>query len=116
MNKELIEKYWLGLSIIAGLRTKEERDPVIRFLSKEREFRRLIRWICQNFQDKKIPLDEQTRKKLIKHRAIFMEICNKKLSVKKKRDLTIQSGGFLPILIPILASVIGEIISRRNAS
>jgi len=53
-------------------------------------------------------------KKLKRYKPLLQEFCvsKNKTCSRKRKQLIEQSGGFLPILIPALATIISSIISR----
>ena len=73
----------------------------------------LIECICDislNFLKGTAPISKQYKKRLTQHKTSYCMLADRKLSLKKKRNI-IQSGGFLPALlgavIPILGSLFG---------
>jgi len=55
------------------------------------------------------------QKKLKRHSKALRMLTNKKTSIKMKRNILSQRGGFLPLLLaalPAIGSIVGGIISR----
>ena len=56
------------------------------------------------------PISRQYKKRLTRHKTLLLKLVDRKLSLKKKKNI-IQSGGLLPALlgavIPILESLFG---------
>ena len=62
-----------------------------------------------------VKLKKSHKRKLKRHDKVLKKFCclkNKK-SLKKRKQLLIQSGGFLPILIPAVASLLTSILSKN---
>ncbi len=68
--------------------------------------------IAHNTIKGNVKLKKSQSKKLKRHVHTLKQFCcikNKK-SLNKRKKLLVQSGGFLPILIPTIASLIGSLI------
>ncbi len=73
----------------------------------------LITAICEcsdNLLRGNIKISQKVKEQLKKYRHVLRELVEKS-SVKKKRQILVQKGGFLEFLIPAVASGIAEIIS-----
>lgn len=70
---------------------------------------------CINILNGNVNLTDSERKSLRKHRKYIREISNK-IPISRKRKILVQSGGFLPLLLApllsILSSVAGAAIGR----
>jgi len=66
--------------------------------------------IAYNLLASNIPVSDKTRKKLAKHKHTLRALANPRTSIKKRKQLLIQKGGFLPFLIPAAASLIGALL------
>jgi hypothetical protein len=64
-----------------------------------------------------IPLTSCSYKQLAKYQKVLRAISKKSASIKRRKDLIIQNGGFLSLLIPpalsLIASVVGNLINKR---
>jgi hypothetical protein len=63
-----------------------------------------------------VPLTSEERRKLKPHSEKLRALAHKKTSIKKKKSLLIQEGGFLPLLLPPLLSAAGAITGRAIAT
>ncbi len=79
----------------------------------------LIYCLCEcshNILNGNIKLSPRERKSLQNHRKPLRDLATRRVSLKKKRDILVQKGGFLPALLgPILAiaaSVIPALINK----
>ena len=77
----------------------------------------LVLALCEiviNVLNGNVKLSDSERSKLIRYKKALRDLANKKNSVKAKRDILVQRGGFLAALLPpalgLLASIIGKAI------
>ena len=99
------------------LKVLHDSKPKTRKALLEHSNKELIDTICEclkNILKGKLKISPQVLKKLKRRRRDLEEIQSKKTNIKRKKDLLIQQGGFLPAIIaPLLgiaASVIGGLI------
>lgn len=88
----------------------EERDPYVRKVllfsfMKDKKFIKALRSLCKNTLKGKFSISPQLRKRYLKDLELFTD---KKASRKK---ISQNGAGFLSILFPIVASVIGPLIN-----
>lgn len=73
--------------------------------------------LCLNCVKGSLPIDRREINLLKKDRTTIRAVGSKKNSLKKRRNLLIQKGGFLPILLkfalPLLASYIGSKLTKK---
>jgi len=77
------------------------------------ELLKCISEIALNTINSNVPLTDSQYKKLSRYKNILRELASKNVSLKKKKHkLVKQAGGcILPLLIPIIGSVIANLIS-----
>jgi hypothetical protein len=97
------------LKILAKCRSKKRND-ILKNANDE-----LIRCLCEcssNTIYKNVPLSESQLQKLCPHKNILRFLANRRIGLKKKKLKIIkQRGGFLmPLLVPILTSIIASMI------
>lgn len=69
--------------------------------------------VCINVLNGNLPVEPEVRKKLSPFKSVLRSLCCRKVSLRKKRKLLVQKGGFLPALLgTLLSTVIGAIASR----
>ena len=66
--------------------------------------------IAYNLLAHNIPVSDKVKQKLSKHKHSLRVLANPRTSVKKRKQILIQKGGFLPFLIPAAASLIGALL------
>lgn len=74
--------------------------------------------ICLNILKGNIPISKSQKSKLFKYRKLMRDLVtikgNKKEIIKKNRSKLVQNGGFLPLLLGPLLSIISEIIQNST--
>jgi hypothetical protein len=92
-------------------RKQKRRKTLIQTVDKEEIL--AISEIIDNLLRGNIPLSVDQRRKLKRHKTKLRTIAGRRVSIKRKRHLLQQSGGFLSAIIPLALSLLGGLISRR---
>lgn len=108
-------RYLPTLHLIAGIKTVREREHVLRILAKQKPFLNFLREIAINLQTRNISVDAKQISKLSKHKRIIVGLSKPKIGRARGISLAEQSGGFLNILVPILAAAVGGLIQNASA-
>lgn len=88
--------------------TPQQRKAILRTASNE-QIKSLCE-ICQNLLSGNISVNV---KKLHPYKKIIQQLSNKKIPIARKRRLfTNQTGGFLPLIIPTVLSLLGGIAGK----
>ncbi|MDI9312369.1 MAG: hypothetical protein QM535_19320 [Limnohabitans sp.] len=98
-----VKKNLESLVFISKLKNIKTRKKILSLFVNDKSFCDAIREIVLNTINKVIPLSAIEKKKLKPYKKVLLNF-NKRRKNNKKR--IIQSGGFLPILIPILLSLL----------
>ena len=73
-------------------------DPLIKCLGE----------CCHNVLTGNVYMHPAQRQKLKRHAAVIRALGDRKTGLKKKKEILVQRGGFLPaLLVPILSAVSG---------
>ena len=97
------------LKAIAKIKNARIRKEVLKNFEGEECIYNAIREIALNTRNGNIKMTQAQRKKLLPHKK-FIKGCSEKAKTKSKRKrLVVQSGGFLPYLIPIALSLISTL-------
>lgn len=64
---------------------------------------------CLNILKGNVPLTPAQKKRLSRHKNNLRLLIKKKTSNKKRRQI-LQAGGFLPLLAPLLAPIVGGLV------
>jgi len=102
-------------------------EPLLKAKKKDRKLilknQNLINYVCQgvyNILHGKIPINKETRHKLLRFRSKLHALCDNKHSKDEKIKILNQTGGFLSALLPtVVESVLGlvtSIVERRMRS
>ena len=61
-----------------------------------------------------VKLTEVQKRKIKPYRKTLEDLCKKKYKncIKKRKELIIQSGGFLPIVLPTIVSLLSAILNN----
>lgn len=79
--------------------------------SSDSELIKTLCEICQNTVCGNVKISKKYVNQLKKFKKVLRKIVVPKLSLKTKRNILIQKGGFLPIILTaLLSSIIGRII------
>lgn len=96
------------LSLLGSTRQKKKRELLIDFASSK-DIRAVLE-IVYNLLYGNLPLSSAQRRTLRKYQSTLRQIVSKTASLKRKREILKQDGGFLPTLIPIALSVLSSLI------
>ena len=96
------------------LRIKDQKIQklYLRYLSKQSCIYDAVHEIALNLNSNKIPLTPTENKKLKKFRPLFKRLSKKTKNKTIQRRQVVQSGGAFPLLIPILGSLGGALVSK----
>ena len=106
----MVLKQLPAIRLAANTNQKKKRHQLLKTLC-DNDFTRAVCECCWNVVNGRVKLSPTTRQRLARHKKILRNISNKTLSLKKKKNTLIQSGGFASVL-PLL---IGPIISTISA-
>jgi adenine-specific DNA methylase len=113
MSSNLI-KQWPKLQLVCGIKNVKSRKIILSEFSRDKDFCSAVRELVKNTVNKNIKLSVNDKTKLRKQRKILLGILAKRTAHKRKRRLINQTGsGFLPIVIPLVAQLIGELINKK---
>ncbi len=111
-----LAKHYKTLRYINKCKEPTELKAIVNAADKD-----LICCICEcahNVLNGNVPISKKRIKELSQHQKALASLLEKRGSIKKKKKILIQSGGFLPLLLtPILGivgSLIGDAIARRG--
>jgi len=100
------------LKVVSKL-TKENRKKILSQLGGEDVVYNALREIAHNTIKGNIKLNNIQKSKLKPYSRTLKELCSTKSCKNKRKKLVVQSGGFLPILIPAVASIISSLVARN---
>lgn len=107
-----IKRFLPIIQLIISSNKKDQRQ-LLKILSKNDQFRTFVREVATNVYYKSIPVNKAQRQRLIAFRRIIINLSKGgRKKINNIKDCQ-QSGGFLQILLPILATLAGEVISKN---
>lgn len=105
--------YWGQLNLILQCKSPQARKLAIAAAYQDKKFIKALKMICKNTINQGLDLTEKQKNQLKKHAAAISFIAESRTNGKRK---VIQNGGgFLSILIPLVASLVGSAINGANA-
>lgn len=96
------------------MKTLKARKLLLSEFSDDPKFCKAVREIVRNTIKKNIRLSDRDKIKLKRYKKVILALAKRK-SHEKTKALMQQSGTgiFLPIVIPLVASVLGELLTRK---
>ena len=98
------------LKLVMKINDKKNRLIVLNFLSHKKCIYMALREIAMNIIKQNIPLTKRQTTRLSPYAKVIKSLSDGAKSKRAKRKLVIQSGGFLPWLIPIIGTAITSAI------
>jgi len=111
-----LHKHWQIFQHISSAKPKL-RDSLLEHYSKSDDFCSACREISKNIVRRKLVITGAKAEQLKKYKKSILKLAQAKNSKQVRRKLVKQSGGWLPVVIPLIsgiASVVGEIIRSRR--
>ena len=110
----MIPEYYMHLLQSLSLcKSVKERQQLLTVFCRDKKFVKVVKLICQNTISKEVPLTKDQQNKLKKYADKINKIG---VSRKSTRTTIVQSGGgFISILLPVVASLIGGIINGTRS-
>src|SRR5882757_1773832 len=104
-----------SLPLLKGISTLNEtkRKNVLSQIGKDETIYNALREIAHNTIKGNVKLNNTQKQKLQRHKKTLKSLCLKCKCAKRRQKLVVQSGGFLPFLIPAVASLVSSIIAKN---
>lgn len=102
-----LQKYLPVFECVSKIKRREDRKVVLSILAKEPNFIKALEEIAVNTVEGNIKLAKSQKTSLKKHKELLVQLSEK----RGKKLLSQSGGGFLPILIPLVADLIGSLIN-----
>ena len=102
-----------SLRYLCKCRSRKEIKDFINHADKE-----TIQCICEcahNILHGNIPIKKGDIKKLKKYQNVLSTLLDKRSSLKKRKEVIIQKGGFLPLLLSPVLGIVGSLIGDAIA-
>lgn len=93
---------------------KQQQKSIVQHLDKDQI--KFISEICINLLNQNVPLSDELKKKLLPHKCKIRNLACKQKSLKTKKVI-LQKGGFIPLLLTVLAetaisSILGALANK----
>lgn len=96
------------LTLLAKARNRQRREKLIDLANKHEII--AVAEIVLNLLKGQIPLTDKQNSSIKRYKNVLREITRRSTSLKKKKRLLKQKGGFLPTLIPIALTILSNLI------
>lgn len=96
------------LSLLGSTKQKKKRELLIDFATNKDIL--AVLEIVYNLLYGSMPLSAVQRRTLRKYQNTLRQIVSRSSSIKQKREILKQDGGFLPTLIPIALSILSSLM------
>lgn len=106
MTRELIVDFYPVLKAVSRVKDKQMRKRLLQQLSRDRDFRLCIQELAKNVAKEVVPLSVRDKRRLNREAPVVRDLI-------RARKIS-QSGGFLNIVVPLLATVVAELIASRK--
>lgn len=100
------------LDVVARTKDPRRRRTLLRELAHDEAVHRTLQILARNTINMRIPLERHHKQKLIKHSKVIQELARKRLSKAKTKQLIEQSGGILPILVPLAIELATDLLDE----
>lgn len=98
------------MKTVAAVKSSKLRKQCLKDLTNKKELCDCLSEICFNIAKGNIQLDSSHKKQIKKHKDLIYLFAKKDKNRVKKLN---QVGGFLPYLIPIIATLAADLISSK---
>ncbi len=105
-KKKRIKKTFQKIRLLS-IATPRARKQMVR--EGDRELVNCVSECCLNILNGNVRLTPKQKSDLCKHKAKLRTIANKKISLKKKKEI-IQKGGFLPLLLGPISLLVSKLL------
>lgn len=106
MTRELIVDFYPILKAVSRIRDAKTRRLLLTHLSRDEDFRLCIQELAKNVAKEVVPLTLRDKKRLNRETPVVKNLI-------RARNIS-QAGGFLNIVVPLLASVVAQLIAARK--
>ena len=103
-----LKKYLNVLEFISKIKDKRVREGVLKQYANFDDFYQALYEIAINLVNKNFPLSNEIKKKFKPHKQKILSLTRNNKSARVRRKKVIQTGGFLPLLIPLLLSLLSQ--------
>lgn len=112
---ESLKSQFYKLELLSQLKSATSRKILLKEFCNDSRFCKAVREIARNTVKRNIKLSSFDKKRLRRYKNLILSLSKKRKSQTKTKALVQQVGRglFLPILVPLVASLIGELIAKK---
>ena len=101
------------LQLLSNTRNSTTRKAILKDLCDKKMFFSALKEICKNTLAGNVKMSKYRKNKLRKYKKVIKGIGTTKVTSPKTRMLVKQSGGFLPILVPAVISILTQLLNGK---
>jgi len=102
----------LILKAISRIKNYKARQKILNEFNGEECIYKAIKEMAVNVVNGNIKLSRIQRTKLAKYKSFIKEAAKPTNSKLKRKRVIVQSGGFLPYLVPVVLSLLSSILAK----
>jgi hypothetical protein len=104
-----LQNYFVILERLAKTTSRKERSDIMKVFCRDKNFIKALKEICSNTVRGNLTLSLKDKNRLKKHKRVIESLASSK---PFKRKLVQSGSGFLAVLLPLVASIIGSAFSN----
>lgn len=110
MSNQFLKEIIQFLELISRIKKKSDREVIMKALAEDGRVRHVMKEISINLLKRQLNITSKQAKQLKKFKSTFVGLATRGNSKRRKISLIKQTGGSLPILVPILAALVSNLI------
>jgi hypothetical protein len=114
MSKNLIQCMKV-FSLVARVKNEKLRKKILKAMTCDDHIYRALHELVNNTIKGTIPLTSAQKAKLRRQRKFIQSISCKKASSKQRKEVIVQSGGYLSVIYPIVASLLSNLLTENES-
>ena len=108
-----LQKSWPSFQLVESVKNPKFRQQLLEHLAHNDDFCSACREISKNIVKRKLVISGKTADSLRRYKPLITALSRRNNSKRRKQLLVSQSGGWIAAVIPLVASLVGELIRNR---
>ena len=105
---QVLKNYIEQFKFISKIRDEKLRKGILKQFGNDDKFFCALEEVVENTLKNNVPLPGKEKKRLKKYKRVLFQFLKPVKNKRKKKQLISQSGRFLPILIPLIVSLLSQ--------
>ena len=110
MNKNFLMQVISFLEVVSRIKSVKDREIIMKKMASDQKIRHLMKEISINLLKERLPITRDQIKQLKKFKTTFIGLATRGNGKRRKINLIKQTGGALPLLVPILSTLLSTLI------